>query len=71
MKVWTFIRPDGSFVADSGFESEADAWRVGLGWPDAEEIEWSKAQGYRVVRAELAIPGVPFPPDEARGGVAR
>jgi hypothetical protein len=33
--------------------SEEDCWRVALGWPSDDEIEWHKAQGVRVYPATV------------------
>ena len=57
---WAVLRTDGYlFVADKG-ETEAEAWRVALGWPSPEEIEDAKRRGARAFR--IAIHEVP--PDE-------
>lgn len=31
------------------YENEADCWRVYLGWPDQEEIEFAKSKGLVVL----------------------
>jgi hypothetical protein len=55
MKVWAFIRPDGTILADSTFATADDAWRVGLGYPPPEEIEEHKRLGYRVEQVDVTI----------------
>lgn len=52
-QIWAMFRPDGTFLADSDFKNEMDAWKVGLGWPSESEIEDAKKQGYRVVLCTL------------------
>lgn len=58
MKVWAMIYPDGKILADSTFRDEAHVWRIGLGWPDKEEIEAAKKKGHRAEQVEIHIPGV-------------
>lgn len=53
---YAFIRDDGSFLIDTNFESEVDAWDVGLGWPSQAEIDAAKAKGARVVWLDVEIP---------------
>lgn len=52
-KAWAFVNDRGSVIAESGFNRAADAWRIGLGWPDDQEIEAAKARGCRVVRVTI------------------
>lgn len=54
--VWAFVRPDGRILADSDFRDEAHVWRIGLGWPDKEEIETAKKDGYRAEQVEIHVP---------------
>lgn len=58
-QVHGLIRPDGSFLIDSEFSSESDAWMIGMGWPGVDEIETAKADGYRVALIEVEIPDKP------------
>jgi len=53
VKMWAIIFPTGYIVTGSDLQSEADAWRVALGWPDTEEIEAQKKRGTRAVLATL------------------
>jgi len=53
LECWAYISPTGNVIADSTFESEAVAWRIGLGWPDEEEIQRAKKRGARVVRVKI------------------
>ena len=39
------------FVAYGG--TEADAWKVALGWPSEEEISHAKTQGSRAFQVEI------------------
>lgn len=55
MKVWAMIYPDGKILADSNFRDEAHVWRIGLGWPDKEEIENAKNKGYRAEPVEVHV----------------
>lgn len=36
------------------YADEADCWKTWLGWPDREEIEEAKAQGYVVLPLTLS-----------------
>ena len=56
LQTWAFIKPDGHILLDSQFETEADAWQIGLGWPGQQEIEDAKARGYRVIRVSVIAP---------------
>lgn len=49
-EAWGWKRPDGSFVVDSSLMSEAWAWQIALGWPDAMEIEAAKLSGWVVAK---------------------
>ena len=55
-RVWAFIKPDGSILADSDFKDEREAWVVGLGWPTRGEVKEAKKKGYRVVEVTIEIP---------------
>ncbi len=50
---WAVIEPEGRILVDSNFETAADAWRTGLGWPDHAEIEDAKKRGYQVERVSI------------------
>lgn len=43
----------GMVVADSGFSTQSNAWKIMLGWPDGEEIEEAKARGDKVIRVKI------------------
>ena len=56
MSEWTcyaYISANGLVLADTDFDSPDRAWQVGLGWPDAAEIEAAKRRGARVVRVRI------------------
>jgi hypothetical protein len=53
--IWAIIFPDGKIVAGSDFKDEAHAWQMVLGWPDEEEIERAKQEGYKAVRVTWQI----------------
>lgn len=36
------------------YENEADCWRVFLGWPDQEEIDYAKKNGFLVLPLTIA-----------------
>jgi len=56
MHAWIMFYPDGRILIDTrDFESEADVWRIVLGWPDGVEIERAKSDGYKVIRAHVSI----------------
>jgi hypothetical protein len=55
-RVWAIIGP-GGVVADSDFQDEAAAWRVVLGWPDADDIAAAKARGFRAVYGRFVVDG--------------
>jgi hypothetical protein len=44
--VWGVVSPSGEINVDSHFKSESDAWRIALGWPDEEDIERAKKEGW-------------------------
>ena len=50
---WAFVSGDGSMTADSGFTSPDAAWKIGLGWPDEEDIQEAKKRGCRVCRVRV------------------
>ena len=52
--VWSVISPTGEIKVDSHSQSEDDAWRIALGWPDAEEIERAKKEGW-IAKTVLVI----------------
>jgi len=57
---WIAIRPDGSVLADSSdFRTEADAWRIILGWPTQYEIDDARKRGFRVEHVRLSISKAP------------
>jgi len=43
--MWALIFPDGRVITGTDLIKECDAWRVGLGWPTAAEVESAKAEG--------------------------
>ncbi len=45
---YAFINEQGHVLADTQFESPEEAWRIGLGWPDKQEIQEAKRRGARV-----------------------
>jgi hypothetical protein len=49
------IYPDGRILADSGFMTYDDVWKVCLGWPDSEEIANAKRLGYKVRTVTVEI----------------
>jgi len=52
-QAWAFVDDRGGVIAESGFNRSDDAWSVGLGLPDDQEIEAAKARGCRVVRVTI------------------
>ena len=34
-------------------DDEDEVWKVKLGWPDQDEIDWAKRRGLRVIPATL------------------
>jgi len=55
IRAWAIVKPDGEILLDSEFKSEADAWKICLGWPGDGEIEEAKINGYRAVLATVII----------------
>jgi hypothetical protein len=53
--IWAIVWPDGRVLADSTFKDEAHAWMIALGWPDNQEIELAKSQGYKAVQITIQI----------------
>ena len=53
VRAWGVIYPDGHILLDTKFETERDAWRVALGWPDESDIENAKKHGYKAVFASI------------------
>ena len=51
--MWAIVFPDGHIVTGSDLQSEADAWRIALGWPGPDEIEHAKRQGTFAVKSRL------------------
>ena len=51
--MWAVVFPDGRIVTGSDLTTEADAWRIALGWPGSEEIEDAKQRGAFAVKARL------------------
>lgn len=50
-----YIRPDGSIVVDSRFKTESDVWQICAGWPDDDEVEDLKQEGFRVVECDVLV----------------
>ena len=57
--MWAVVFPGGHIVTGSDLQTEADAWRVALGWPGPDEIEDTKRRGAFAVRARLRY----YPPN--------
>lgn len=56
MKEWicyAYVSPSGAVMADSQFESHDHAWKVALGWPDAQEISEAKQRGARIIKVRV------------------
>jgi hypothetical protein len=51
--MWAVVFPDGHIVTGSDLQTEADAWRIALGWPGPEEIEEARQRGAFAVKARL------------------
>lgn len=51
--MWAVVFPDGHIVTGSDLTTEADAWRIALGWPGSEEIDNAKQRGAFAVKARL------------------
>ena len=45
---YMLLDPDGIPILIE--DTEDDAWRIGLGWPDGAEIECAKAAGFICVK---------------------
>jgi len=56
---WALIWPDGRLFVDTDGSCPADCWKIGLGWPDAAEIEHAKAKGVRCVLVKVRAPAAP------------
>jgi len=50
---YAFLSENGEIIADSGFNTAGSAWRVGLGWPDQNEIEDAKKRGAEVFQVTI------------------
>ena len=51
---WALVWPDGRIVVDTNAGGSQDsAWRIGLGWPDAIEIQHAKSNGVRCVPVKI------------------
>lgn len=50
---YAYLASDGTILADSDFDTPERAWQVGLGWPDAAEIDAAKQRGARVMRVRV------------------
>lgn len=51
---WALLRTDGSMVVEVGPNvTEATIWKIGLGWPDAQEIAAHKRKGTRAFRCRI------------------
>jgi hypothetical protein len=50
---WAIFYPSGEVIADTTFKDENHAWQIALGWPNAEEIEQAKRNGFRAARVHL------------------
>ncbi len=53
LECYAFIRPDGSVLCESTWDTPRPAWHIGLGWPGGEGILEAKRTGYRVVKVRL------------------
>lgn len=51
--MWAVVFPDGLIVTGSDLQTEADAWRIALGWPGESEIEDAKQRGAFAVKSRL------------------
>lgn len=51
--MWAVVFPDGHIVTGSDLNTEADAWRIALGWPGPEEIDDAMKRGAFAVKARL------------------
>ncbi len=57
--MWAVVFPHGHIVTGSDLTTEADAWRIALGWPGREEIEDAMKRGAFAVKARLRY----YPPN--------
>lgn len=53
---WALIWPDGRMFVDTDGACPADCWKIGLGWPDGDEIEQAKAKGVRCAMVKVMVP---------------
>ena len=53
IECYAYCSKDGDLIADSDFKTEGDAWRVGLGWPNEDDITQDKARGGRVFKVKI------------------
>ena len=51
--MWAVVFPDGHIVTGSDLQTEADAWRIALGWPGPEEIDAALKRGVFAVKSRL------------------
>jgi len=49
---WAVERPDHPLYVQYG-GTEAEAWKIALGWPSPEEVEHAKASGGRAFQIEI------------------
>ena len=65
--MWAVVFPDGHIVTGSDFKTEADAWRIALGWPGQEEINAAMKRGVFAVFAQLrySSPNDPYKPRQS------
>jgi hypothetical protein len=49
---WAVDRPDLPLYVQYG-GTEAEAWKIALGWPSAEQIEHARANGARAFPIEI------------------
>ena len=65
--MWAVVFPDGHIVTGSDLTTEADAWRIALGWPGPEEIDDAMKRGAFAVKARLRY----YSPNAALSGAER
>ena len=53
IEAWAYIDADKRILIDTTLTTEADMWRIALGWPTRGEVERAKACGCRVVRVRI------------------
>lgn len=53
---WALLWPDGRWFIDTDGKSQTDCWKIGLGWPSADEIETAKSMGVRCVQVKARAP---------------